>query len=126
MPVSKLCFWIGRHWYGCAIAPSARLHGGLILPHPQGIVIGAGTVVGPHSWIFQNVTLGGGIGKTGMPHVGCEARIYTGAVIAGPVRVGDRVVVSANAVVSRDVPDRAKVRTPRAEFKMSEDAAAGD
>jgi serine O-acetyltransferase len=112
-PASKLCFWIGRHFYGCSIASTARLQGGLVLPHPQGIVIGGDTEVGPGSWIFQNVTLGGTNGRNGMPHIGAGARIFTGAVIAGPVVIGDRVEVGANAVVTQDVPSDSRVRAPR-------------
>ena len=40
------CYWLGRHWYGCSMAATARLYGGLVLPHPHGIVVGAGVVVG--------------------------------------------------------------------------------
>jgi serine acetyltransferase len=114
--LAGLLFWCGRHGYGCAISPSARLHGGLILPHPQGIVVGPGTVVGPRAWIFQNATLGGAPGKVGMPRVGADARIYTGAVLSGPITVGDNVLVGANAVVHCDVPDRTLVRCPPAEL----------
>ena len=46
----------------------------MILPHPQGIVIGAGVVVGPRAWIFQNVTIGGGPGKIGVPVIGADGR----------------------------------------------------
>src|SRR2546423_808948 len=31
--VAGLLFWWNRHVYGCSIAPTARLHGGLMLPH---------------------------------------------------------------------------------------------
>ena len=113
--LAGLLFWWMRHAYGCSIASTARLHGGLILPHPQGIVIGPGIVVGPRAWIYQNVTLGGSPGRAGNPVVGADARIYAGAVIAGPVRVGDNVVVGANAVVANDVPSRKLVRSPQAE-----------
>ena len=51
-----------------------RLHGGLILPHPQGIVVGPGVVLGPRAWIFQNVTIGGRTGKVGTARVGADAR----------------------------------------------------
>jgi serine O-acetyltransferase len=102
--VAGFLFWLGRHWYGCSIAGTARLHGGLILPHPQGIVIGGGVIVGPRSWIFQNVTLGGAPEKAGVPRIGSDARIYAGAVISGPVTLGDHVRVGANVVVWRDVP----------------------
>lgn len=109
-------FWCSRHGYCCAIAPTARLHGGLILPHPQGIVVGAEVMMGPRGWIFQNATLGGAPGKVGMPKVGADSRIFAGAVLSGPITLGDNVVVGANAVVSRDVPPRTIVRCPPAEL----------
>jgi len=93
--------------YRSAISPTARLHGGLILPHPQGVTIGSEVVVGPRTWIFQNVTMGGTYGKDGQPTVGADCRIYTGAVIGGPVTVGDEVVVSPNSLVQRSVPSGA-------------------
>jgi serine O-acetyltransferase len=111
-----LLFWGLRHAYGCSIASTARLHGGVILPHPQGIVIGPGVVIGPGAWIFQNVTIGGAPGKAGEPRVGADVRIYCGAVLTGPITVGDNVMVGANAVVSRDVPDRTLVRCAAAEL----------
>jgi serine O-acetyltransferase len=88
----------------------------VILPRPQGIVIGAGVVVGSKARIFQNVTIGGAPGKVGVPAIGADARIYSGAVVAGPIKVGDSVVIGANAVVQRDVPERTVVRCPRADF----------
>lgn len=109
-------FWAIRHGYGCSIASTSRLHGGLLLPHPQGIVIGGGVVTGPRTIIYQNVTIGGAPGKDGVPRIGSDARLYAGAVISGPVRLGDNVMVGANAVVARDVPARSVVRTPMAEI----------
>lgn len=108
--------WWNRHFYVCSIAPTARLHGGVILPHPQGIVIGAGAVVGPRAWIFQNVTIGGAPGKVGVPVIGADVRIYSGAVLAGPIKVGSHVMIGANAVVQRDVPERTLVRCLLADF----------
>lgn len=105
-------YWWVRLVYGCAISPAARLHGGLVLPHPIGIVIGPGAVVGPGTWIFQHATLGGAPGKAGLPVVGAGGRIFAGAVLAGPIRLGDDVLVGANAVVRRDVPSRHAVRAP--------------
>jgi serine acetyltransferase len=109
--LAALVHWWSRHWYGCTLSPKARLHGGLILPHSHGIVIGPGVVVGPRAWIFQHVTLGGAPGKVGMPFVGADARLYAGAVLTGPIRLGDNVMVGANAVVACDVPSRTMVRS---------------
>lgn len=90
--------------YGASIAPRARIHGGLVLPHPQGIIIGSQVVIGPRTWLFQNVTMGATYGKAGQPSVGSDCRIHAGAVVGGPVKLGDRVVVSPNSFVQRSVP----------------------
>ena len=122
-PAVAALFWVGRHLYGCSIAPTARIGGGLILPHPQGIVVGAGASIGPRAWIFQNVTVGGAPGREGLPEVGSDARIYAGAVLSGPIRLGDRVVVGANAVVARDIPSMTVARAPAADLAPIVEAA---
>lgn len=121
-------FWIIRHGYGCSIAPTARLGGGLILPHPQGIVVGDGTIVGPRSWIYQNVTIGGSPNKSGLPRVGADVRTYAGAVLVGPIVVGDGATIGANAVVARDVPAGATVRPAPVEVidPMADDQSTSD
>lgn len=81
-----------------------------MLPHPQGIVIGGAAKIGSRCWIFQNVTIGGAPGKDGHPTIGNDCRIYTGAVITGPIYVGSGVMVGANSVVHRDVSDKSLVR----------------
>lgn len=121
--LAAVLFWCGRHAYGCSIASTARLGGGLILPHPQGIVIGGASEVGPRSWIFHNVTIGGTPSRPGMPTVGADARIYAGAVLAGPIRLGDGVVVGANAVVHRDLPPGSIARAPAVEVSAPKSPA---
>lgn len=113
--LAGLIFWFVRHFYACSIASTARIYGGLILPHPQGIVIGPGSVIGPRAWIYQNVTVGGVPGREGMPRIGRDARLYTGAVVVGPIVVGDNVLIGANAVVGSDVPSFRAVRPPAPE-----------
>jgi serine O-acetyltransferase len=123
---SALISVVNRTLHGCSIAPTARVAGGLILPHPQGIVIGPGAVVGPRAWIFQNVTIGGAPGREGLPIIGSDARIYPGAVIAGPVRVGFNVVIGANAVVVRSIAARSLVRSPAVEIVPLPERLAAD
>jgi serine O-acetyltransferase len=104
--IAKFLFWFRRHWYTCTIASTARLAGGIIFLHPQGIIIGADAIVGDRTWIFQNVTIGGVSGKIGHPQIGSDCRIYTGAVIVGPIEIADRVTIGANTVVSSSIaPD---------------------
>lgn len=107
--LAMFLFWLLKHFYGCTISPRARLGGGLILPHPQGMVIGADVVVGERAWIYHNVTLGGGR-QPGMPQIGDDARIYAGAVLVGGIQIGHRVMIGANSVITGDIPDDSRVR----------------
>jgi serine acetyltransferase len=103
-----ICYFIvffERHWYSSTISPLANVHGGIIFPHPQGIIIGAEAVIGERAWIFQNVTVGGAPGKAGMPQIGKDSRIFTGAVLTGPINIGNNVVIGANTVVSQNIED---------------------
>ena len=81
---------------------NARIGGGLMMPHPNGIVIHPEAEIGPNCLIFQQVTIGAARG--GVPRIGGHVDIGAGAKVLGPIMVGDHVVVGANAVVTRDVP----------------------
>lgn len=45
--------------YGIYIGENCKIGKNLMLPHPQGIVIGNNTVIGDNVAIYQQVTLGG-------------------------------------------------------------------
>ncbi len=97
-----------RHRFWSAIAGTdiplnARLGGGLLIPHPNGIVIHPGSEVGPNCLIFQQVTLGTAM-RPGLPRLGGHVDVGAGARILGPVTVGDHARIGANAVVLDDVP----------------------
>ena len=75
-------------------------------------MIGETSVVGDDVTIYQLVTLGGtnpadGVGGKRHPTVGNGVIIGSGAQVLGPIMVGDRARVGANAVVTRDVPEGA-------------------
>lgn len=93
---------------GAEFLPGCRVGPGLVMRHPQGIVVGAGVVVGADCTILQHVTLGERYadGKTGdhrYPVLGDGVVVGAGAVVLGGLRVGDRAVIGANAVVTKDV-----------------------
>jgi serine O-acetyltransferase len=94
---------------GVEIHPSANIGGGLYLIHSTGIVIGPGVVIGRDCRLHPGVVLGepgrGSTGDWGEPVVGDNVTIGTHAVVLGKIRLGDRAVVGANAVVREDVPD---------------------
>ncbi|WP_277821206.1 hypothetical protein [Palleniella muris] len=37
--------------------------------------------------------------------IGDNVRIFTGAVVAGPIHIGNNVTIAANSVVLEDIPD---------------------
>ena len=87
---------------GCRVAP------GLVMRHPQGIVVGHGTVIGDDCTILHRVTLGerygdGSGANHDYPTLGDRVVVGAGAAILGGISVGDDAVVGANAVVLRDV-----------------------
>jgi serine O-acetyltransferase len=89
---------------GCEIPLSATIGGGLLLPHPNGIVIHPDVRIGPNCLLFQQVTLGTTSGAHGVPCLGGHVDVGAGARILGPVRIGNHARIGANAVVLSDVP----------------------
>ena len=83
---------------GCAIG------GGLLMPHPNGIVIHPDARIGPNCLLFQQVTLGVGGAVPGVPTLAGKVDVGAGAKILGGVTIGTGAVIGANAVVLQDVP----------------------
>lgn len=101
----KLAILRHRFWSvitGADIPINTRIGGGLLLPHPSGIVIHSEVEIGPNCLIFQQVTIGSGVG--GVPRIGGHVDIGAGAKILGAVDIGDHARIGANAVVLHDVP----------------------
>jgi serine O-acetyltransferase len=86
---------------GSDIPVNTRIAGGLLLPHPNGVVIHPECRIGPNCLIFQQVTLGSA--GQGVPTVGGHVDIGAGAKVLGPIHLDDDSVVGANAVVLSDV-----------------------
>jgi len=104
--LSKICVLKHRAWSmvsGADIPINCQLGGGLLIPHPNGIVIHPQAKIGVNCLIFQQVTIGS-LGA-GVPIIGGHVDIGAGAKIIGNVTLGDHVKIGANAVVLDDVPD---------------------
>jgi len=105
-----ICVLRWRFWSavcGADIPLSSHIAGGLVLPHPNGIVIHPDAVIGPNCMIFQQVTIGNGGPIAGCPHIGGHVDIGAGAKILGGVSIGDHARIGANAVVLTDIPGNA-------------------
>ncbi|MDM1398179.1 serine acetyltransferase [Myroides odoratimimus] len=70
-------------------------------PHPIGIVIGEGVILGDNCYIYQNVTLG--VKNGAYPKLGNNVIIYPNSIIVGNVNIGDNAIIGANSVVLNDV-----------------------
>lgn len=85
---------------GCELGKRVKFaYGGI------GVVIHARAVIGNDCLIGQGVTIGGKSGWYEVPVIGENVEISAGARIIGPVRIGNNVIIGANAVVVKDVPD---------------------
>jgi serine O-acetyltransferase len=96
-----------RHRYWSAVTSAdiplnCEIGGGLILPHPNGVVIHPNAKIGPNCLLFHQVTIGQGAG--GVPTLEGHVDVGAGAKILGRVTIGKHAKVGANAVVLHDVP----------------------
>ena len=82
---------------------NCHIGGGLLIPHPNGIVIHPDARIGVNCLIFQQVTLGSSRG-TKVPVIGGHVDIGAGAKILGGIQIGNNVKIGANAVVLTDIP----------------------
>jgi serine O-acetyltransferase len=101
-----LAVLLHRYWSavtGADIPLGSNLGGGLLLPHPNGVVIHPKSSIGPNCLMFQQVTIGAGR-RPGLPRIGGHVDIGAGAKILGGVTIGDHAKIGANAVVLDDVP----------------------
>ena len=99
--ISKYFVIVNRFWsFVCSseIPIDTKIEGGLMFPHPIGIVIGGGCEIGPNCLIFQEVTI------TNKVQIGGHVDIGTGAKILNKVKIGNHVQIGANAVVLKDIP----------------------
>lgn len=88
---------------GADIQLNSHVDGGLLIPHPNGIVLHPKSTIGPNCLIFQQVTIGEKDG--GIPKIGGHVDIGAGAKVLGGIVVGNHVCIGANAVVINDVAD---------------------
>ena len=96
----------------CIIGRGADFGPGFVLIHSQGVDINTRVQGGRNIFIEHQVTIGAerhhvaiGAEKRQAPVLGSDIFIGAGAKILGSVRIGNRVKIGANAVVTKDVPD---------------------
>jgi serine O-acetyltransferase len=112
--------------FGVEIARDVKLGEGVLFVHTVGIVIGGSSRVGDRVMFLGSNTLGS-VKQDGFPQLGDGVIVGAGARILGPVSVGERASVGANAVVLRDVPpSAAAIGVPAVVRTHDERRPAGD
>ena len=104
---------------GADIPLTCNIGGGLLIPHPNGIVIHPEAKIGVNCLIFQQVTIG--TRSHGVPVIAGHVDIGAGARLLGAISIGAHAKIGANAVVNQDVPAGATAMgVPAQIFHMSE------
>lgn len=103
----RLLSHIARFLTGIEIHPGASIGKGLVIDHGMGVVIGETAEVGDNCLLYQGVTLGGTGKEKGKRHPTLKNNVVvgTGAKILGAITVGNNVIIGANSVILKPVPD---------------------
>lgn len=103
----RIIWWATCLIFSSEIALAAKVGGGLYVPHPYGIVVGAATI-GRNLRLLQNVTIGRKSSADPRdPVIEDNVQISAGAVLLGSITIGEGAVIGANSVVLKDVPAHA-------------------
>lgn len=117
------------------ISQGAIIGPGLCIPHGFGIIIAGNVIMGSHCTVQQGVTVGGNFWKERKnadgaiqeyPVMGDYVHLGSGCVVAGPVTIGNSVIISANTTVTTDIPDYSMVIGGRSEIVKKIDPANDD
>ncbi|WP_153503592.1 serine O-acetyltransferase EpsC [Cumulibacter manganitolerans] len=104
--IPRILAYLTRSATGVEIHPGARIGRRFFIDHGMGVVIGETSEIGNDVMLYNGVNLGGKTLDRVKRHPTLEDGVLvgTGAKILGPVTVGARSQVGANAVVVKDVP----------------------
>lgn len=104
--IGRFISHLGRMFTGIEIHPAAKIGRRVFIDHGMGLVIGETAEVGNDVTLYHGVTLGGVSLKQEKRHptIGDCVVVGSGAQILGPITIGEKALIGANAVVLSDVP----------------------
>ena len=114
--IARIISQLSRFLTGIEIHPNANIGKNLFIDHGMGVVIGETSEIGDNVTIYHMVTLGGIAPSINSdkqrnvkrhPTIENEVVIGSGAQVLGPVTVGCCAKIGANAVITKDVPEKA-------------------
>lgn len=102
---------IQKYGIFCNVNSCSDIGKGLFIPHPHGIVLGAGVTMGENCIVYQDVTWinrrEGGINEPKIyPIVGNNCIFYAGCKVIGAVHIQDDTIIGANFVLRCDTESK--------------------
>ena len=95
---------------GISIPASAEIKKGLYIGHFGSIILHTRVEIGENCSLGPGVIIGTrGLGDEGVPQIGDNVYVGSGAKILGGIHIGNHVRIGANAVVLKNVPDHCTV-----------------
>jgi maltose O-acetyltransferase len=98
-----------------SLGRAVYLNTGCVILDTAPVVIGDGSMIGPAVQIYcadhhrDRAQRAAGLERALPVHIGADVWIGGGAIILPGVRIGDGAIVGAGSVVTRDVPEAARV-----------------
>jgi len=114
--IARIISQFSRFLTGIEIHPGAKIGKNLFIDHGMGVVIGETSEIGDNVTIYHMATLGGiapSINSNDQrnikrhPTIEDDVVIGSGAQVLGPVIIGRCAKIGANAVITKDVPEKA-------------------
>ena len=114
--IARIISQFSRFLTGIEIHPKAKIGKNLFIDHCMGVVIGETSEIGDNVTIYHMATLGGispSINSNEQrevkrhPTLMDNVDVCSGAQVLGPEVVGKNAKIGANAVVTKDVPEKA-------------------
>lgn len=109
LPVLALYKFVVDYVFGTYLPPSTQIGPGFVVFHGYALVVNEKSVIGENVTVRHCVTIGGRSGPDDCPRIGNGVDIGVGALIIGPIQIGDNAIIGAGAVVLKDVPAGAVV-----------------
>jgi serine O-acetyltransferase len=112
-PVRKVCSFFYHFFYkliqiltGIELPCEVEIGRNFVIEHFGDIIVSGYARFGDNCRIRNGVTIGlRNVENPKAPWIGDDVDIGAGAKVLGPIRIGNRVLIGANAVVITDVPD---------------------
>jgi len=104
--IGRLISHFSRWITGIEIHPGAKIGNRFFIDHGMGVVVGETTIIGDDVMLYQGVTLGGTSSSKGKRHPTLENNVVVGAgaIILGPITIGNDSRIGSSSVVIHDVP----------------------